>query len=221
MQLNARFCGAVRIITFLNLLGMLESGAPYLNELSEWMPPGRPGSAEARIEARQYALDLIGERERRPRDDFVSVLVQAQVMGGDLTPEKRLNIVQQVLTVGLDTVINTMSFAMTHFARNLALQRELREGGGPHAGAVDEITRRFGTSNLAPIARQDCKLADVRVARGTRSSASIRSPASTSAPIRSDDVRSAPPGGAPHELRERTAHLSRRAPGAVRAAHLP
>jgi cytochrome P450 len=162
----ADFAGVMPIVTFLNLLGMPESEADYLRGLSERMVPGQPGMAEAHAEASEYIDDLIRERQRKPSDDFVSMLVHAQVMGRDLTPTERSNIVRLVVTGGLDTVINTTSFATTHFARNPELQRELRKNPDLYDGAVEEITRRFGTSNLARIAREDVELGGVSIAKG-------------------------------------------------------
>ena len=160
------FAGVMPIVTFLNLLGMPESEAPYLHDLAERMVPGQPECAAAQIEAHDYIADLIRDRERNPGDDFVSMLVRAQVMGRDLTPTERHNVVQLVVTGGLDTVINTTSFAMTHFARNPAIQHDLRDNPDLYDGAVDEIARRFGTSNLARITPEDCELGDARIGRG-------------------------------------------------------
>ena len=160
------FAGVMPIVTFLNLLGMPETEAPYLRDLAERMVPGQPGAQDAWGEAGDYIAALIRERQANPGDDFISMLVHAQVMGRDLTPTERQNVVQLVVTGGLDTVINTTSFAMTHFARNLDLQRELRENPELYDGAVDEITRRFGTSNLARLTRCDTALAGASIKAG-------------------------------------------------------
>jgi cytochrome P450 len=162
----ADFAGVMPIITFLNLLGMPESEAPYLRQLSERMVPGQPEMVAANAEATQYIEDLIHDRQNNPGDDFVSMLVHAQVMGRDLTPVERLNVVRLVVTGGLDTVINTMSFAVTHFARHPELQRELRENPDLYDGAVNEIVRRFGISNLGRIAREDLELGGVTIRKG-------------------------------------------------------
>lgn len=94
------------------------------------------------------------------------MLVSAQVMGRDLTPTERHNVVQLVVTGGLDTVINTTSFAMNHFARHPELQRDLRDHPELHDAAVDEINRRFGTSNLARLVREDVDFAQVSLRKG-------------------------------------------------------
>lgn len=152
------FAGVMPIITFMNLLGMPESEAPYLRDLAERMVPGQPTAPAAHVETVEYIAALIRERTANPGDDFVSMLCSAQVMGRDLTPDERQAIVQLVVTGGLDTVINMQTFAMTHFARNPDIQRELRANPDLHEGAVDEITRRFGTSNLGRLAVHDTEL---------------------------------------------------------------
>lgn len=160
------FAGVMPIVTFLNLLGMPESEMTYLHHLSKRMVPGQPGAEEAQGEARDYIADLIVDRQRNPGDDFVSMLVQAQVMDRDLTPEERHNVVQLVVTGGLDTVINVTSFATTYFARHPEVQRELREQPELHDGAVEEIMRLFGTSNLARITHHDMELGGVTILKG-------------------------------------------------------
>jgi cytochrome P450 len=59
-----------------------------------------------------------------------------------------------------------MAFATTHFARHPELQRELRENPDLHEGAVNEIVRRFGISNLGRIAREDLELGGVAIRKG-------------------------------------------------------
>lgn len=160
------FAGVMPIITFLNLLGMPESEAPYLLDLAKRLVPGQPEMAAGQAEAHAYIADLIRDRQARPGDDFVSMLVSAQVMGRNLTPTERHNVVQLVVTGGLDTVINTTSFAMNHFARHPELQRDLRDHPELHDAAVDEINRRFGTSNLARLVREDVDFAQVTLRKG-------------------------------------------------------
>ncbi len=160
------FASVMPIVTFLNLLGMPESEAPYLANLAERMVPGQPGAEEAQAETHAYIADLIKDRQKNPGDDFVSMLVQAQVMDRDLTRTERHNVVQLVVTGGLDTVINTTSFATVHFAKHPELQAQLRAQPELIDGAVEEITRRFGTSNLARLAHHDLDLGGVSIRQG-------------------------------------------------------
>lgn len=149
------FAGVMPIVTFLNLLGLPESEQPYLHQLAERMTPGHPDMMAAQAEATAYIEDLIRDRQRNPREDFVTFLVQAQVMGRDLTPLELLNVVRLVVTGGLDTVINMTSFATTYFARHPEKQAQVRDHPELRDGAVEEITRRFGTSHLARLVKQD------------------------------------------------------------------
>jgi cytochrome P450 len=160
------FAGVMPIVTFLNLLGMPESEAEYLRDLASRMVPGQESTEAAHEETYDYIRGLIRERTTSPGDDFVSMLVHARIMDRELTAEERHAIVQLVVTGGLDTVINMTGFAMTHFARNPSIQQDLRMHSEVHDGAVEEITRRFGTSNLGRIVRTDCDLAGVDLKAG-------------------------------------------------------
>ncbi|SKB99272.1 cytochrome P450 [Sphingopyxis flava] len=160
------FAGVMPVVTFLNLLGMPESEAPYLLDLAKRNVPGQDTMEQAARETHEYIAELIRDRQSKPGEDFVSMLVSAQVMGRDLTPDERHNVVQLVVTGGLETVMNTTSFAMVHFARHMDLQRELRENPELYDGAVDEITRRFGTSNIARLVKHDTELNGVAIREG-------------------------------------------------------
>ncbi len=160
------FAGVMPIVTFLNLLGMPESEQPYLHNLAERMTPGHPEMVAAHAEATAYIEALIEDRIENPSNDFVSLLVRAQVMDRDLTEIERLNIVRLVVTGGLDTVINMSSFATTYFARNPEKQREVKDNPDLCDRVVEEITRRFGTSNLARVARKDMDFAGAKLQRG-------------------------------------------------------
>lgn len=160
------FAGIMPVITFLNLLGMSEEDAPYLLDLAKRNVPGQDTMEQAAAETHDYIANLIHDRQVRPRDDFVTMLVNAQVMGRDLTPVERHNVVQLVVTGGLETVMNMTSFAMVHFARHPEIQHELKHNPELHDGAIEEITRRFGTSNLARLAKMDTELGGVQLREG-------------------------------------------------------
>lgn len=160
------FAGIMPVITFLNLLGMSEDDAPYLLDLAKRNVPGQDTMEQAAAETHDYIAALIHDRQVRPGDDFVTMLVNAQVMGRDLTPVERHNVVQLVVTGGLETVMNMTSFAMVHFARHPELQHELKHNPELHDGAIEEITRRFGTTNLARLAKMDTELGGVRLREG-------------------------------------------------------
>lgn len=160
------FIGLMPIITFLNLLELPESDAPFLHDLASRMVPGQPGMEQAQADANDYIIGLIADREKRNANDFVSILVRAKVMDRALTEVERLNVVRLVVTGGLDTVINMTSFATTYFARHPAVQHDLRNDPESYDGAVHEITRMFGTTNLGRVAREDLELGGVKIRAG-------------------------------------------------------
>lgn len=56
------FAGVMPIITFLNLLGIPESEAPYLRDLAKRLVPGQPEMEAGQAEAHAYIADLIRDR---------------------------------------------------------------------------------------------------------------------------------------------------------------
>ncbi len=66
----------------------------------------------ARTELFDYLVDLVDERNRRPREDFISRLVVRQVRTGGMTRETLAAMALLVLTAGHDTAANMMSLGI-------------------------------------------------------------------------------------------------------------
>jgi len=107
---------------FLELVDLPWRDAPLFVRWTQTMFDGffsSPDAVRAAAEVRQYFVDLIADRRRSPRDpqhDFPSHLLAASVDGVPMPDEDILNIFNQLVLAGLDTVKSALSYAHLHLA---------------------------------------------------------------------------------------------------------
>lgn len=161
------FAGTMPIIAFLTLIDLPEEDQPYLRGLAIYMSsPTHPRSADAWGEISDYVRRQIAQRRADPRDDLISSLIHAQVDGRSLTEDEIFSLCLVVVGGGLDTVVSMTAFAACFLAQHPAHRRELVAHPDIMPDAVEEIIRRFGTSNLGRIARNDIMLGDLMIRAG-------------------------------------------------------
>ncbi|MET9486794.1 cytochrome P450 [Nocardia sp. NPDC006630] len=115
------------------------------------------------------AAELMAEREREPRDDFLQSVVDATVEGGrPLTQEERLGVVTVLLLGGLDTTRGALSYIAKFLTEEPGLEARLREPGWAK-GDLDELLRYTSTvSVMGRVVVQDNDLLGVPLAKGDR-----------------------------------------------------
>src|SRR3546814_11206198 len=70
--------------------------------------------------------EVIADRRRNPRDDFISYGIQAEIRGRPLTDDELIGYTFNLFIGGLDTVTSVMGLHFRHLAENPAQQRRLR-----------------------------------------------------------------------------------------------
>ncbi|MCI4066893.1 cytochrome P450 [Micromonospora sp. R77] len=97
----------------------------------------------ARRELFDYLLALVHERDRQPRDDFLSRLTVRHVRTGSMTPEVLAAMALLVLTAGHDTAANMMSLGVLALIRHPEQFAHLRRDPRPSTAAAvtDELLR--------------------------------------------------------------------------------
>lgn len=161
------FAGTMPIVAFLCLVNLPEEDQPYLRNLAIYMSsPTHPKSAEAWAELGEYVHRQIRLRREDPRDDLITKLIHSTVEGRALTDDEIFSLCQVVVGGGLDTVASMTSFAACHLAKHPEVRRAIAANPERLPDAVEEITRRFGTSNLGRILKQDGTLGGVDMKAG-------------------------------------------------------
>jgi cytochrome P450 len=105
-----------------------------------------PEAEVAFAESRQYLVDLIAERRRAPRDpahDFPSHLLASTIDGRPMPDEDILNIFNQLMLAGLDTVKSALSYSLLHLATHDADRRRIVADPTVIATAVEELLRAY------------------------------------------------------------------------------
>ena len=138
--------GPLPMTMIADLLGVPDGDRPQLFEWTDaifsFNDPDRILSpAEALGQASQYMVKLDEERQRRPMDDLVTVIGQAEVDGRKLPLEERAGLFIQLFAAGVDTTRATLALGMEALIRHPDQRRLLIERPELIPAAVEEINR--------------------------------------------------------------------------------
>ena len=98
--------------------------------------------ARAAHEAEAYIDELIEDRKRTPRDDFLGTLIRAEVDGHCLSDAEIRQFGMVMLLAGYETTSGAMGMSLLHFAGHPKLRRELfADPDGLAHTAVNELLR--------------------------------------------------------------------------------
>ena len=159
---------------FLELVDLPWQDAPLFVAWTETIFDGLFTGPEAMVafdESRQYFVDLIAERRRAPRDpehDFASHLLTATIDGQPMPDEDILNIFNQLMLAGLDTVKSALSYSFLHLATHDTDRRRVVDDPVDHPGrdrgVPARLSARHGGSQAQPGHRlpRRCRCAPVR-----------------------------------------------------------
>lgn len=101
------------------------------------MPFGHP----AALRAFEMGRELAADRRANPRDDVITMLVQAEVDGRPLTEDEYLNHFLMLVVAGKETTRHTMSHGLRALADHPGEWERFRAGGIAAQTAADEILR--------------------------------------------------------------------------------
>jgi cytochrome P450 len=106
--------------------------------------------AEAFTGLSSYVETLIEERRRKPEDDLLTRLIQAEEDGDHLSLPELQSLIMSLLFAGFDTTRNQLGIAMTLFAANPEQWALLARRPELAPQAVEEVVRVQGVVNIAP-----------------------------------------------------------------------
>lgn len=114
-----------------------------------------------------YLFELCEERRRSPREDLVSLLVQAEEEGDRLGPEELLSTCILLLVAGHETTMNLLGNGMLALARDPEQWQRLRAEPALAPNAVEELLRYDSPVQLTVrSATADTELGGQRIAKG-------------------------------------------------------
>ncbi|MEX3689431.1 cytochrome P450 [Paraburkholderia sp. BR14263] len=163
----SEFSKILPIVIFLRLADLPLSDREQLLEWAEWAVRG---NLDERIESQHrlggYIATWVEKRKAQAGGDLVSLIVNAQIDGKPISPERMFGMFIVVLFGGLDTVASLMGFIARFLAENPAHRRQLIENPELMVSSVDELIRRFGVANTARLITQDMEYKGVQFKKG-------------------------------------------------------
>ncbi|MEX0776870.1 MAG: cytochrome P450 [Phycisphaeraceae bacterium] len=124
-------------------------------------------SQKALLELRAYFRDICVQRRAEPREDLISLLVQAEDAGDRLTEEELLSTCVSILIGGHETTTNLITTALWALLNHPEQMRALREDESLIGGAVEEFLRyEAPLQRLGRVAMQDVALRGQAVKQG-------------------------------------------------------
>jgi len=106
------------------------------------------GDLEANKQAWATLIGYLGhqveQRRDNPRDDMLTELAHAEVMGRPLTFEETMGIAFTLVTAGQDTTSNTIGMMVRHLAQTDELRQRLIDEPSLIPDAIEEMLRWFG-----------------------------------------------------------------------------
>ncbi|SEJ90132.1 cytochrome P450 [Paraburkholderia diazotrophica] len=163
----SEFSKLLPIVIFLRLADLPLSDREQLLEWAEWAVRG---NFEQRSESQQrligYIATWVEKRKVEPGGDLVSLIVNAQIDGRPISPERMFGMFIVVLFGGLDTVASMMGFIARFLAESPAHRRQLIENPELMVSSVDELIRRFGVANTSRLITHDMEYKGIQFKKG-------------------------------------------------------
>ncbi|MEE9609318.1 MAG: cytochrome P450, partial [Myxococcota bacterium] len=163
---------------FLTLLGLPLERLDFFLDIKDGIirPQRKEGvkledTPKIRVESgkKMYAYfdEVLDERLKRPREDLLTFLLDAELEGDKLSRTEILDICFLLLLAGLDTVTATLGCNMAYLAANPEQRRRILENPELIDGAVEELLRwETPVTALPRLLKQDVTVAGVEIKAG-------------------------------------------------------
>lgn len=171
---EVEFVGAfTRLFPFSIITRLLSIPVTDENLFLEWAvklidyPWDPEGSLRAKAGFDAYMVDIIEERRRRPADDFVTMLTQAEFQGEKLDNERILSLFRILFPAGSDTTYKAGGSLFACVLADPELRAMALKGDAERAAIVTEGLRWQPPTCLLPrMACADVELGGVQISRG-------------------------------------------------------
>lgn len=162
--------------TIINRIIGLEDHPQDPKELREWLRLEERVSLSRTDEAfnrafdaatarqNDYFMEVMNDRRKRPRDDLVTRLVDAEVDDHKLSDEEICSLLRLLVSAGFVTTVHMLSHAVVLLSRDPDLLAELKDSPSSIPAFVEELMR-FAPSVLATVrtTTQAVKIAGVEI----------------------------------------------------------
>ena len=128
--------------------------------LDGWLTTGRFNAMfEERMakfeEFNQYLAYHVNDHMENPREDLISFLLNAEIMGNKLSPEHVRGTIILLIVAGIDTTWSGIGNSLWHLATNPVDRRRLAENPSMIPAAVEEFLRAYAPVTMARLVKKD------------------------------------------------------------------
>lgn len=113
-----------------------------------------------------YLSALVEQRRGKKAPGLIAKIANAEIQGKPLSHDDALGLCTLLMMAGLDTVVASLGFFARHLALHSKDRQRLSQNMEQIPGAVDELLRRYGVSELARTIRNDIKYKGVTMRAG-------------------------------------------------------
>jgi hypothetical protein len=103
----------------------------------------------------EYLDRHVQDHIENPRDDLITYLLNAEIMGGKLSPEHVRGTIILLIVAGIDTTWSGIGNSIWHLATNAVDRRRLSENPDMIPMAVEEFLRAYAPVTMARLVKQD------------------------------------------------------------------
>jgi cytochrome P450 len=115
-----------------------------------------------------FLTDIIEDRQRHPRDDLITELLQSEV-DGELVPVSHVvGTCNLLIIAGIDTTWSSIGSALWHLAQHPEDRRRLAADPTCMPNAVEELLRAYSPVTMARIVREPVEVGGVLMEAGDR-----------------------------------------------------
>jgi cytochrome P450 len=164
----SEFALQLPLIIVLKMMDLPLDDRKYLHDLTEIFArhPDLNAKQKAFAELHDYLKGKIDLRRKTPGTDLISHLLSSDIEGRPFTADEVLSTCTMVTLAGLDTVAAMLGFIALFLARNPAQRHEIRDHPEQKNNIIQELLRRFATSNMGRIVTEDMTYKGVLLKQG-------------------------------------------------------
>lgn len=111
----------------------------------------------------EYLEKAVDDHIENPRDDLISFLVNAEIMGNKLSREHVIGTIILLMVAGIDTTWSGIGNSIWHLATNPVDRRRLVENPGMIPMAIEEFLRAYAPVTMARLVKQDYEFHGVQM----------------------------------------------------------
>ena len=103
----------------------------------------------------EYLTKAVDDHIENPRDDLISFLLEAEIMGNKLSREHVVGTIILLMVAGIDTTWSGIGNSIWHLATNPVDRRRLVENPDMIPMAIEEFLRAYAPVTMARLVKQD------------------------------------------------------------------